>query len=205
MKKHLIFDFDGVIADTAQYHHERIQKWIAQDISLSQFREAHTGNIYAEKANPAHELDWKAYFGSMVDDIPHLQVFEGMREVLAVCDSVDIITSCSEEIVDLFAKQKDLAQYISGIYGVETAKSKEEKFLKVIAQNDLAKEDVLFVTDTLGDVLEAENQDIETIAVSWGFHPRSYLERSDHATIVDTISALEQEIQKVLCGDVAQK
>ncbi len=53
------------------------------------------------------------------------------------------------------------------------------------------------MTDTLGDVREADIAGIPTIAVTYGAHNRSYFEREKHENliaIVDTVKELEKTI-----------
>ena len=54
--------------------------------------------------------------------------------------------------------------------------------------------DLLFVTDTSGDIREAEEAGVPTIGVTWGGHDRHYLTRGGHKNIVkivDTVAELE--------------
>ena len=60
---------------------------------------------------------------------------------------------------------------------------------------------MIFVTDTLGDVLEAKTAGINTIAVTWGAHDRIYFNNDIHENlkaIVDTIEDLDVTIKRVL-------
>lgn len=50
--------------------------------------------------------------------------------------------------------------------------------------------DCLFVTDTLGDILEAQEVGVRTVAVDFGYHPRSLLEEGEPWKIISEFSTL---------------
>ena len=54
--------------------------------------------------------------------------------------------------------------------GAETAESKEVKFQILLDNYQLQKDEVIFITDTLGDILEANNAGIKSLGIDSGFH-----------------------------------
>ena len=75
--------------------------------------------------------------------------------------------------------------------------SKVEKFKMVEEKYGVAAADMVFVTDTLGDLREADTAGVPTVAVTWGAHDRSFFEREEHSNlldIVDTFPALETHL-----------
>jgi|GEM_PF-4000719 len=62
---------------------------------------------------------------------------------------------------------------------------------------NVAFEDVIFVTDTLGDVKEASKLGIKIIAETFGFHNRERLQLGEPYMIVDSWDEIESEIQKI--------
>jgi phosphoglycolate phosphatase-like HAD superfamily hydrolase len=48
----------------------------------------------------------------------------------------------------------------------------------------------VFVTDTLGDMLEAKKEHVGAIAVSWGFHSREVLEKGEPFRILEMPSEI---------------
>lgn len=58
--------------------------------------------------------------------------------------------------------------------------------------------DAVFITDTLGDIREARECDIDSIAVTWGFHERKTLEKGNPIVIVSDPRELFVEIDNVL-------
>ena len=90
---------------------------------------------------------------------------------------------------------------ITGLFDLlataELSKSKVEKFKMVEEKYGVAAADMVFVTDTLGDLREADTAGVPTVAVTWGAHDRSFFEREEHSNlldIVDTFPALETHL-----------
>ena len=54
-----------------------------------------------------------------------------------------------------------------------------------------------FVTDTLGDIKEANKLNIKTIAETFGFHNRQRLEKGKPYAIVDSWDELESELTRI--------
>ncbi len=79
------------------------------------------------------------------------------------------------------------------------SKSKVEKFRMMEEKYGVRKNDMLFITDTLGDIREADKAGVPTIAVTWGAHDTSYFHREPHENligVVSTVAELENFILK---------
>ena len=68
--------------------------------------------------------------------------------------------------------------------------------------NDIQKYDIdtsscVFVTDTLGDILEANKLGIKTIAVDFGYHERARLERGNPFAIVSDFKEIRKIIEQL--------
>lgn len=72
-------------------------------------------------------------------------------------------------------------------------KSKVAKFTMIKEKYNADNNEMLFITDTLGDIREADSAGVPTVAVTWGAHDMSYFTREHHSnllTIIDSISDL---------------
>lgn len=76
-------------------------------------------------------------------------------------------------------KNGAILQYFSEILGSDVARDKIRKIKMVLDNNDLNAEDCVFITDTLGDILEARQCGIESIAVTWGYHEAERLQKGN--------------------------
>ena len=74
-----------------------------------------------------------------------------------------------------------------------------DKFNLIAEKYGVENKDMIFITDTLGDIREAEIAGVPTIAVTWGAHDISYFTREQHTNlvkIVDTPEELESWIRQ---------
>ncbi len=58
-------------------------------------------------------------------------------------------------------------------------------------------ENAVFITDTVGDVLEARKCGVKAIAVTWGFHGEATLQKAKPAKIVSTSEDLLKSIKDI--------
>ena len=61
----------------------------------------------------------------------------------------------------------------------------------------ITSEDAVFITDTVGDIVEARECGVRSIAVSWGFHEIETLEKARPAKIVSTPADLLRAIKEI--------
>jgi phosphoglycolate phosphatase-like HAD superfamily hydrolase len=83
-----------------------------------------------------------------------------------------------------------------GIYGFQTHKSKVEKFKLIFENFRLKKEECVFVTDTLGDIIEGNHVGIKTLAVDNGYHERERLEKGKPFMIVSSLDEIERILKE---------
>ena len=84
------------------------------------------------------------------------------------------------------------------VLGVETHKSKVEKFKILMIEHGVTDENAIFVTDTLGDIFEAKKVGIRTIAVDFGFHERERLEKGKPLKIISDFRHLLPELEQLM-------
>ena len=191
--KAIIFDFDGVIADTFEFHREHFKKYLDVSISKEEYQNLHKGNVF--NGNGLNETEKKIsenlveYFKKIENDHHKVQPFEGMNDLLKKLSeeySLFIITSSSIVNINSFLEKEGVIDCFTEVLGVEFDKSKIVKFNHILDNYNFNKEDVLFVTDTLGDVLEANKVGLRSIAVTWGFHDREILEEAKPFAYADS-------------------
>lgn len=197
MIKALIFDFDGVIHDTLEMA-VKISRQIFPEMTLEEYKDMFDGNFYAgKKITPAII---KKFFELQKEEFKNLKIERAIKsELLKLKSEFDlfIITSNDKEILDMYFENNGIAGIFKQILGVETHHLKEEKFRLVLESNGLKKDDCVFITDTLGDLLEANKAGIKSIAVDFGFHDREKLERGNPLKIVSDFSDIRRAVQEI--------
>ena len=126
--------------------------------------------------------------------IHRVPLFEGMTELLKELSpiGISIVSSTASPLINKYLKDNKLDKYIKEILGADVEKSKVIK-LKMVLDREVGK-NIIFVTDSLGDIFEANKLNINTVAVTWGYHPREILETGKPMAIVDTTEELKDAL-----------
>jgi phosphoglycolate phosphatase-like HAD superfamily hydrolase len=93
-------------------------------------------------------------------------------------------------------KNNDLTGTFKEVLGLESHKSKVDKFHYLFDKYKLDLADCIFITDTLGDILEANAVNIKTIAVDFGYHGKETLAKGNPYKIVSSVDELLNAISQ---------
>lgn len=205
--KLVIFDFDGVIVDSYGVC-KKVTEHFLPDISDEDYKELFTGNIYdqiekSEKHNSAAgNVNNSIYFDLYEPLILQLKPRDGFIEIIDGIFNrgikIAFVSSSFNKPLTNFLKKYNLLKYSNDILGGDIERSKVKKFLSLLKKYKLNTQEVLFITDTLGDLREAKKADIPSIGVTFGFHDRSFLEQESTVDIVDRVEALKHSIEKIV-------
>ena len=202
--KLIIFDLDGVLIDStrivADYFvelqpklsREILNEWLCENFhsALKKFSDVH-GEIEStdEQEN--------AYIARKAASPLFLGVRELLEELKACNYILAINTSAEPENCLPGLKQTGIKDFFDVIAHKGVSRSKVEKFKILGEKYSLKPEEIIFVTDTLGDLREADLAGIPTIAVTYGAHNRSFFERERHdnlIAIVDSVGELGKSL-----------
>lgn len=202
IKKIVIFDFDGVIADSFEHSFDTIAA-LFPGTTREKYRDSYKGNVYENSKN---------FTDLSVDEIKkkYLKLYLKNTHKIILFDKIDktirdlsekftltMVSSCAIDIIDIVLKREGLRQCFDSIFdGYNYHSSKIEKFKNVLDKYKVSTKDCIFVTDTIGDLKEAEKAGIECIAVSWGYHNSALLEQGKHKCIIDQPEEILKEVEK---------
>ena len=86
-------------------------------------------------------------------------------------------------------------QYFGDILGYDIETSKVKKFKTLFEKYNLNPKEVIFITDTVGDIDESREVGIGTIiAVADGYQDKKVLEAAHPTFLIDSIVKLEEVI-----------
>lgn len=200
-KKLVIFDFDGVLTDSYDVCIS-VSRNFFSDLTDESYKVLFTGNIYEaidegkEAKLTVKQVDHNLYFEIYEPLILEIPPREGFAEIIKELYKKEIkiafVSSCFNKPLTNYLKKYNLINYVDEILGGDVERSKEKKFIKIFNDFKINPSDAVFITDTLGDLLEAERVELDSIAVSFGFHDKSTLEKGKNIAIVDTVDNLKK-------------
>lgn len=204
MIKHIIFDFDGTLADTSegivqtvrttlelmglpQQPDERIKSTIGLPLSET-IRQG--GLVPDERVDEGVEIYRSNFFAVATE---HIKLFPGVRETLLKLHDRGIILAIAT------SRGTNSLNVILDNYGIgglfrEMATSSDnyapkpspEMVLKLMERLGTNKDEVLVVGDTTFDIMMGKGAGCRTCAVTYGNHDRATLSSSSPTFMVDS-------------------
>lgn len=205
MKKNkiIMFDFDGVIVSSSQLSFE-IDKELFVDLEYSELQNWAEGNIYQKKLRDGYDVVTvnEYYFEKYSQKINTLLPVEGIEEVLKKLNSLKykliIVSSSDENSIKDFLEKYNLREYFVEILGMKSHFNKAEKFKMIFDKYKIKPNETLIVTDSVGDIKEAEEVKMKAIGVTWGIHEKERLEKGGADFIAEEPKNIIEGINKIL-------
>ena len=199
--KFILFDFDGVIGDSWDVAFATV-KTICPGITEEDHKKRFEGNINDVKHPEAfhnddcnHDLDWfDIYVPKMKEGT---KLFPGLKELILDLEkeyTLIIISSTLSFPIEEFLKEHNFREHFDWVMGNDVHKSKVEKIKMVFEKYGVGSKDCIFITDTLGDMHEAEKMNVPSIGVTWGFCTPETLQKGNPLKLVDTPEELKSAI-----------
>jgi len=198
MLKHIIFDFDGVIADTFDMNWALSQEHDG-NATLEDFLAHHDGNVFETPRinfKPDRLDEFYAEYRKRLGP-SHLARAIAPLQRLGSKYTLHVVSSTSEHAIREVLEKVEVIQFFSRIMGAETHLSKAHKFRILMEEERVTPENSVFITDTLGDVKEAHKVGLRTIGETFGFHDRERLQQGDPFKIADSWEEIEKIIYEI--------
>lgn len=203
----IIFDYDGVLADTlddlirfGQQACDQlgVKHTVTQD-DLSNLEVMSFATYGRACEVPEHLVDEfvKISLNLFAEKKSPPAIFEGMSEVIQHFSSqhkLAIVTTNSSQNVNLFLAQHGLSNLFHAVYGVDTLGSKAQKIS--LARERFREEFVFMIGDALSDVRAAKEAGVTSIAVTWGHQGLETLLRGEPDYVVESPYGLIKVIEK---------
>ena len=205
--KVVIFDFDGVLADSFLCFYSLIRDSMASigiDLSEGGYRNLFIGNVHQgfrrligddqkyENFRKFRSDNYDAYYHKFQP-----KLFSGVLEMLVtIKDGHSLAIASSgrrKNIVELLGKNQATHLFKSILATDEF--TKENMLRMILDEHGVGPEETIMVTDTVGDVAIAKEIGMDTIAVCWGFQSKETLKNSFPGTIVESVPELISKIK----------
>jgi len=205
----IIFDFDGVLADTLD--------------DMLNFAQAVCVELGYDRIPTPADLDALetmsfVEYGKQLGIPPHLagefatrclqrfiekphppKIFAGMAQVLAQLSAhhtLAIVTGNTTRAVENFLSENNIRQFVSTVLAVDQPGSKVEKIRKAKSQLATDNDAVYYVGDAVSDVHAARQVEVKSVAVSWGHQSLSKLVNAQPDHIVYAPQEIIQLFEK---------
>ena len=204
MQKLLLFDFDGVIVNTPDMI-LGVKKDLGTEISAEEYKKFYYGNVLesVEKAQKRSytKNDQDTFFNLYEPRLQKLDPIPGMISTLIELSrsyTLAIISSTTNKPIENYLNLHNISDCFAFVLGADTHRSKVQKIMMSLDKLSVAPKDSVYITDTLGDIIEARKAGVEAIAVTWGFHDRDTLAKGEPKCIVNDAAELTERIDKLL-------
>ena len=203
---HVIFDFDGTIADSFHVFIDVARELFDIDEALTdEFVEELRG---LRRDEVMERLDitrlqalWSYRKGRRLftERIDEVNVFEGMADVLDVLHdsyTLGVLTDNDKDVVESFFDDHELALF-DFVMESSVFQSKTWSLQEVIRREGIDAERVVYVGDQITDIESAHRAGCEAIGVDWGYNTGALLKSADPERLVSSPDELPSVIQSL--------
>lgn len=193
----IIFDYDGVLADTLddliQFGQEAcnqlgVKHVVTQnDLSHLEVMSFATFGRACEVPEPLVDEFVKISLNLFAEKESPPAIFDGLSEVIqhfSTKQKLAIVTTNSSQNVHAFLAKHGLDSLVHAVYGVDTPGSKAQKISMARERFTNHEEAVFMIGDALSDVRAAKEAGVSSIAATWGHQSLETLQRGEPDFVV---------------------
>ena len=206
----VIFDFDGVIADSLVVFIEAANRLAAEfdypQVSpdqIPQIKNLSSREMIQHLAIARWKLPFFLHrFRQEVNQlVPNLQLIDGMKEILVTINQqgyrCGIVTSNARQTVEGFLYLQELNHLFEFIYAGQLLLGKARILKQVVKRYRVDPNQVICIGDETRDIEAAQQAGLKIIAVSWGLNNRDTLANYTPDVLIDCPEELLTAIAQV--------
>lgn len=207
--KLIIFDFDGVLADSFDTFYPLIRdsmKRVGLKISSDQYRKLFIGNVHKGFKDFINDNSKYVIFSKFrkgnydryyYDTKNKAALYRGARQLIEKISknhALTIASSGKKNNIKNLLKQNGIDKFFSLILA-NSSHTKEVMLKEILDKFEAKPEETTMVTDTVGDLKIAKNMGLKTAAVTWGFHSAKLLRTAEPDYITKNFKELQHMLK----------
>ena len=203
--KTIIFDFDGVLADSFEMFYSLISQSMhlaGLTISRTQYRDLFLGNVHREfknflKTEEKYKLFTDFRSSNYARYYARTKLFDEVVNFLQQIKENYFIAIASSGKRDAIVKllQKNRIKHYFDLICTTDKMTKENILMGIISESGNNSRETTMVTDTVGDLVVAKKIGIKTVAVTWGFHSAKTLKSAKPDYIARNFKILHKQLE----------
>jgi phosphoglycolate phosphatase len=209
MKKTVIFDFDGTLADSLNVIVEIFEQLTGRQGTLTKEEMATLRHlpipVVAQKIGvPMWRVPFLLWRGRrmMRARINEVVLYQGLDDIIQNLHKrgyrLLVVSSNSTYNVRSFLRNNGLDKYFAHIYGGVGLFAKAPALRRILLRNRVHNVEAVYIGDETRDIEACESIGLKCIAVEWGFADPKFLARHNPIALVKTPRELKAAILAVL-------
>jgi len=111
---------------------------------------------------------------------------EPVLENLSKRHTLAIVSSNSNYAIERILSGIGYGRFFDEILGSDFMFSKVEKIRHITERSGMQGNGTFYIGDTVGDILEAKQAGVKTVAVTWGWHTKEQLSVANPDSLIDS-------------------
>ena len=201
--KLFLFDFDGVLVESLEIY-EKIVSLCLQKINKpltrgrEEFLELFNGNFYESLTKRGVDLkEFMEVSGGLLAHVDYKEM-QPVTAMIAVVEQLQrnnillVISSNDSQTISVALEQFQFNGFFQEVLGSDFMFSKKDKMLYATKKYQIAPEDIYYIGDTTGDIVEGRAAGVKTVGVTWGWHSRDKMAQAQPDYLVNEPQELLQ-------------
>lgn len=192
---------DGVLFDTIPYA-RMVFLERHPGVTEQMYNEIHTGNYHEEAKKYSHlkiketEEEYTKHRIDYAEKKSTAVLFKGMKSVLEDFHRQGYVLAINTNAYNKnclpLLENAGIKNLFDFIATAELSTDKVEKFKLIQNKYKTENKDLLFITDALGDVRDADVAGIPTVAVTWGVHGGEFFKDDRYHNLIGVVDTVEE-------------
>ena len=211
LKKTVIFDFDGTLADTLEVmlaiFNRIAPEYKCKQVEFSE-KEKYLGLSIPELLKevnvsmlllPRLALRMK---NELTKELHKVSAFPGIEESLhnlkEIGYSLGVMSSNSVKNINAFLKRNSLFELFDFIHSGKNIFGKDKVISRILSKYKIPKDSVVYVGDEHRDIEAVKKINIPIISVTWGLNSKELLEKHKPNLIISQVSELCKSVKEII-------